>query len=283
MRWLLAAGVLAMVVTSNVARAEEPAGDGQEESPSALFASANEALKAERHGDAIARFEALADRGVVDAAVSYDRGLAYAARVRAKMEQPGDLGRAAHGFEEARELTHDRALARDATAALGEVRAEVARRRARGGEPIEMDHGASPLRAIVRLLAEDTWMILAGVLAFALSVGIIVRAVAKASRAKVAGTTTLSVSGVLLLTVALVMWAARDDRLHLREGIIVVPNARLLDDRHIALGGAPPLPEGARVRLLESAAEGPREFTKIEFGGAVGHLGAGTVLPLAAR
>lgn len=277
MRRALTACVLAVLVVGADARAEEPT--PAEENPNALFANATAALAAERHAEAIAGFEALADRGVVDAVVSYDRGLAYAARVRAKTELPGDLGRAAHGFEEARELTRDRALARDATAALGEVRAEVARRRARGGDPVEMDHGASPVRAIVRLLAEDTWMMVAGVLALALSIGIVVRAVAKGSRAKVAGTTTLSVSGTLLLAVALVMWAARDDRLHLREGIIVVPNARLLDDRHIAVNGAPALPEGARVRLVETSGE----FTKIEFGGAIGHLGAGTVLPLASR
>ena len=44
---------------------------------------------------------------VVDAAASYDRGLAYAMRVRIGAEVPGDLGRAAQGFEEARELSRE--------------------------------------------------------------------------------------------------------------------------------------------------------------------------------
>src|ERR1700690_2497168 len=90
-----------------------------------LFASATEALAAGHPADAIADLEGLADRGVVDAAMSFDRGLAYAQRVRIGGEQPGDLGRAAHGFEEARALTRDAKMIEDATAALTTIRAEV--------------------------------------------------------------------------------------------------------------------------------------------------------------
>jgi hypothetical protein len=75
---------------------------------SAFFASGTQALAEGRPGDAIANFEALADRGVTDPAASFDRGLAYANRIRVGAEQPGDLGRAALGFAEARELTKRR-------------------------------------------------------------------------------------------------------------------------------------------------------------------------------
>ena len=96
--WLGSAVMAALFFVGVVARADDaPEPAPVEENPSAIFASATAALSAERHAEAIARFEALADRGVVDPVVSYDRGLAYAARVRAKNEQPGDLGRAAHG------------------------------------------------------------------------------------------------------------------------------------------------------------------------------------------
>ena len=123
-----------------------------------LFASGVSALNDGRPGDAIAALEALADRGVVDPVASYDRGLAYvrgACRIGA--EVPGDLGRAAHGFEEARDLTHDGKLADDANKALTVVRSEVARRRVRAGQPVEVDPGRSLSRALAGLLSEGTW------------------------------------------------------------------------------------------------------------------------------
>src|SRR5262245_40019358 len=134
----------ALLLGAEIVHADDPAQDTteprEETDPAALFRGANEALAGNRPSEAIAKLEALADRGVVDAVVSFDRGLAYAARVRAGAEQAGDLGRAAHGFEEARELTHDTALATDATNALAVVRSEIARRRSRSGESIEIEH-----------------------------------------------------------------------------------------------------------------------------------------------
>src|SRR5579864_4158247 len=50
--------------------------------PNALFGAATAALGEGRATEAIADLEALADRGVVDPVASYDRGLAYAMRVR---------------------------------------------------------------------------------------------------------------------------------------------------------------------------------------------------------
>lgn len=268
---------LVVVVARGVASADEETDRKDEESTASLFASAVSALEGERASEAIAKFEALGDRGVVDPVVSYDRGLAYAARVRVKADQPGDLGRAAHGFEEARDLSTDRALVRDATAALTEVRAEIARRRARAGEPVELTHGTSPWRAIVKLLAEDTWLALAAIFSLALSVGIVVRARASGGRAKVAGTTTCAVSLALLLTTALILYSARDYRLHVHEGIVVAPGARLLDARHVALAGAAPITEGTRVRIVEESGE----YDRVAALGVEGWVPASAVLPLA--
>lgn len=250
---------------------------GEETDPAALFRAATDALAGERPAEAIAKLEALGDRGVVDAVVSYDRGLAYAGRVRAGAEQPGDLGRAAHGFEEARELSHDRALVADATTALEAVRAEVARRRSRAGDPIELEHGVSLGRSIVKLLPENVWAVLAALCSLALAVGIVIRARAEMKRVRVAGTTTCSIAGGLLLVSVLILHAARDVRLHVREAVVIAPSTRLLDDKHVALIAVGPLPEGERVQLLDEGAD----FARVSAGHAIGWLPAGTVLPMA--
>lgn len=277
-----------------VARADEPApapaaapaatpspapAPADDTDPAALFRAATDALAGERPADAIARFEALGDRGVVDPVVSYDRGLAYAARVRAGAEQPGDLGRAAHGFEEARELSSDAKLVADATAALTAVRAEVARRRSRGGDPIELESGVSLGRSIVRLLPENAWAVLAALSSLAFSIGLVVRARAELRRAKVAGSTTMGVAGAMLVVTSLIVHAARDARLHAREAVVIAPSTRLLDDKRVAVVGAAPLPEGARVELLD---EGP-DFAKIAYGRAQGWVAASAILPMAKR
>ena len=245
--------------------------------PKALFQAATDALAGDRPALAIAKLEALGDRGVVDPVVSYDRGLAYAGRVRAGAEQPGDLGRAAHGFEEARELSHDAALVADATTALAAVRAEVAKRRSRGGDPIELEHGVSLGRSIVKLLPENVWAILALICSLALTVGIFVRARAQVRRLKVAGTTTCAIAGGLLLALALVVQSARDIRLNVREAVVIAPATRLLDEKHVALLSVAPLPEGARVQLLDEGSD----FAHVVAGRAVGWLPSGAVLPMA--
>ncbi|MBX3258863.1 MAG: hypothetical protein KIS78_17425 [Labilithrix sp.] len=272
------AAVLACVAFAGSARAEEDA-PHEETDPAALFRGAHEALVAERPGEAIAKLEALADRGVVDAVVSFDRGLAYAARVRAGGEQPGDLGRAAHGFEETRELTRDPTLAADATSALAIVRSEVARRRSRAGESVELQHGSSLGRSIVELLPENAWAVIAAAMTLALSAAILTRRRAAFPRAKVAATTSAAIAGALMLGTSALAWAARDARLHLREGVVIAPNARLLDARHLAMDGVAPVPEGARARIVDESAG----FSHVVVGEADGYLPSSAVLPLARR
>ena len=104
--------------------------ENPDDESASLFALGIKALHDGRAGDAINAFEAFADQGGVDATASYDRGLAYAMRVHIGAEKPGDLGRAAQGFEEARGLSHDRRAVDDASRALDAVRSEVARRAA---------------------------------------------------------------------------------------------------------------------------------------------------------
>lgn len=275
--WIVAAAALAVLPLD--ASAQGDANAAEDTDPKALFRAAIDALAGERPAEAIAKLEALGDRGVVDPVVSYDRGLAYAGRVRAGAEQPGDLGRAAHGFEEARELSHDDALVADATAALAAVRAEVAKRRSRSGDPIELDSGVSLGRSIVKLLPENAWAVLAALCSFALAVGIVLRARAQVKRVKVAGTTTAAIAGGLLLVIAFVLQTARDVRLHVREAVVIAPSTRLLDDKHVALLAVAPLPEGARVQLLDEGAD----FAHVVAGRAAGWLPSSAVLPMARR
>lgn len=271
----------ALVALLGVLAATDARADEVEEQtdPAALFRGATEAITAGKPNEAIAKLEALGDRGVVDAVVSYDRGLAYALRVRAGSGQPGDLGRAAHGFEETRELTSDRQLAADATSALAAVRSEIARRRSRAGDPIEIEHGFSLGRSIVELLSENAWAILAGLLALALTIAIAARRVFQVGRGRVAATTSAAIAGALLVVTSVLAWAARDARLHLREGVVIAANARLLDDRHLVIDRVAPIPEGVRTRIWSEAAG----FSKVTIGGTDGYLPSSAVLPLAKR
>ena len=268
---------IALALVSVPERASADEEPREDTDPAALFRAATDALAGDRPVEAIAKLEALADRGIVNPVVSYDRGLAYAGRVRAGGEQPGDLGRAAHGFEEARELSHDPALVADATRALAAVRAEVAHRRSRSGDPVELDTGVSLGRSIVKLLPENVWAILAAASSLALAVGIVLRAKARVRRLKVAGTTTSAVATGLLVVFALVLAEARNVRLHVREAVIIAPSTRLLDEKHVAMLSVAPLPEGARVQLLDEGAD----FAHVVAGRATGWLPSSAVLPMA--
>jgi hypothetical protein len=259
------------------ARADDASSHAPTDETAAIFSAGLKALGDGRPGDAIADFEALGDRGVVDPVVSFDRALAYAERFRGRSALPGDLGRAALGFEEARGLTRDPGLARDATHALGAIRAEVARRRALAGEPVEVDPGVSLGRAIVALASEDTWGALAVAASFLLTAALFVRWLAVAHRVRIGAAIGMGVAGPMLAFCALLTLFARDLRLHLREGVIVTESARLSDERHLTLPGAAPLPEGARV-TIEEASGG---WARVRFGAQRGFVPSPSVRPLA--
>src|SRR5689334_11264504 len=84
---------LAVMLVGIAAHADEPQATVEDQDPATIFREANDALAGERPSDAITKLESLGDKGVVDAVASFDRGLAYARRVRAgaTVEQPGDL------------------------------------------------------------------------------------------------------------------------------------------------------------------------------------------------
>jgi hypothetical protein len=243
----------------------------------ALFEDAVKALHEGRAGDAIASFETLADQGVVDAAASYDRGLAYAMRVRIGAEVPGDLGRAAHGFEEARDLSADPGLTDEASAALGIVRGEIARRRLRAGDPVEVDPGRTLGRTLAGLLPESVWSALGVGLSLALGAGLFARWLGVRPRTRIAGGVVASVAAPALAVAVGMTFAARHDRWTLREAVVVASGARPNDARGIALPGATPLPEGARVEIVE-----PRgASTRVRFGATDAWVSSSTLRELA--
>ncbi len=166
--WLRALFVL--VPASRLRRA----GPGRRRHQRPLRSRNGKALRDGRAGDAIASFEALADRGVVDPVASYDRGLAYATRVRIAAEVPGRPG--ARGARlrggVARPPLATPSSPTTLRARLSIVRSEVARRRTRAGQPVEVDPGRSLGRTVAGLLAEDTWAGLAAVASALLSLGL---------------------------------------------------------------------------------------------------------------
>jgi hypothetical protein len=251
---------------------------GADEAPADLQRAAA-ALRDGRASDAIASLEALADQGVVDGAASYDRGLAYAARVRIGAEVPGDLGRAAHGFEEAREISRDPRLVEDASRALTVVRGEVARRRVRAGEPVEVDAGRSLARTVAGLLGEDAWAYSAAGGSALLALGLFAWWLARAHRLRIAGGVAAGVAApVLLLAVAMTL-TSRRDRESLREAVVVSATARPSDERGVVLPGATPLPEGARVELVDARGG----WSRVRFGAIDAWLTSGALRELARR
>jgi hypothetical protein len=251
--------LLAMLSAGSLAVAADARDD---DDAASLFASASKALAEGRAGDAVGALEAMADRGVVDPVASFDRGLAYASRVRIGADVPGDLGRAAQGFEEALELTDDPKLADDAARGLGAVRSEIARRRARAGEPVVVEPARSLGRAVAGLLSEDTWAMLAWVASAIVGIALFVRRLAGASRVKVAAGIAAGVGTPALLAATIMTIAARNDRLNLHEAVVVAPDARPTDERGLSVPGAKALPEGSRVEVLESRGS----LSRVRFG-----------------
>ena len=96
-------------------------------------------------------------------------------------------------------------------------------------------------------------------------------------RLKVAGTTTCAVAGGLLAVTAFILSSARDARHHVRDAVVIASGARLLDARHVAMTSVAPVPEGARVQLLDESGD----FAHVVSERAEGWLPSNAVLPMA--
>jgi hypothetical protein len=273
--FLLAAGAtLAAATLAPAAHADEIA-----PADKALADKAAATLAAGEYGAAIDALEALADRGVQHPDASYNRGLAYLMRIRARAGKPGDLGRAAAAFEETRRLRPDD---EDASNALDLVRAEVTRRRARKGNDA-VDQRPTLDRLVAGLVSDRAWTIASVVASCLLALGLVLRrfdrpdasepAAAKDAKdlrstepaaahklasgpahpLRVAGSVLVIVGVVALLLLAPIAWHARTLRLTTRPGVIITTEAHLTDDTGTAAGGDP-IPEAAAVEVGERKA-----------------------------
>ncbi|AKT43538.1 hypothetical protein [Chondromyces crocatus] len=237
------------------------------QAPEALFAEGANALASGDYAAAIDLFEALADRGFVHPDASYDRGLAYALRARAKADRPGDLGRAAAAFEE---TLHLRPGDIEAERALDTVRAEITRRRSRRAKDA-VDVRPTLDRVVVGLASEQTWGLAALLASVFLAVGIRLRR-QPTGHAHVAGSVLTPAALVALLILTPLALFARHLRLDTRPGVIVVQEAYLTDASGRTLG-RDPVPEGASVEV------GRREGSLIEvrWGASEGWIPASSV------
>lgn len=229
--------LFAMLAVSSTAVAGESAEDG--------FARASDALAKSDARKAIAELEILADRGTLHPDVSYQRGIAYAMRARTSAALPGDLGRAAAGFEEATRLDPSDT---DAARALDLVRAEVARKRSRQDKS---DTIVRPTldRVVAEQFSPTTWSIAAIIASALMSIGVLLRA-RPSGFMHVAGTLIAPISLIALCGLAPLAYFSRQLEETTRPGVIVLVEAALQDENG-ANTDAPAIPEATLVELSE--------------------------------
>ena len=235
------------------------------------FEQAARAIDQGAFGEAVDRLELLADRGFVHPDASFNRAVAYLGRARSPQRQAGDLGRAAQGLSETLAL---RSSDTQAQALLDAVRAEIGKKRARSG-------GANLVarpriaRAIAGLLPETVWGVVAALGSLSLAVGIALRFMKK--HHDVPGALAIGIGAFLLVLGGMLGFAARHFRRTSTPAVVVVDEARLLDESgrplqgRIAEGNV--VPEGADVVLLERRAG----LARIEWGSTEGWVVGGQV------
>ena len=264
----LALGRLAVAETSTTAPGADPALE---------FKQAAAAIEKGAYAEAVDRLELLADRGFVHPDASFNRAVAYLGRARSNQHESGDLGRAAQALSETLALRSSDA---QAEALLEAVRAEIGRKRARTG-------GANLVarpriaRAIAGLLPEELWGIIAALGSLSLAAGIALRF--RTKEHGVPGSLAIGVGGLLLVLGGSLGFSARYFRRTSIPAVVVVDEARLLDEAgrplqgRIAEGNS--APEGADVVLLERRAG----LARIEWGSTEGWVVGGQVREVGAR
>jgi hypothetical protein len=268
--------VVAGLALAGSASAESGAPAALKDAP-AEFAAAASAIQKGAYGEAVDRLELLADRGFVHPDASFDRAVAYLGRARSPQRETGDLGRAAQALSETLALRPSDA---EAEALLDAVRGEIGKKRARSG-------GANLVarprlaRAIAGLLPEDAWGVLAILGSLALAAGIALRF--RTREHDVPGSLAVGVGALLLVLGGGLGFSARHFRRTSTPAVVVVDEARLLDESgrplqgRIAEGNV--VPEGANVVLLERRAG----LARIEWGSTEGWVVGGQVREVAGR
>ncbi len=233
-------------LTSLVALAQ--AGDA---TPEATFSASVTAIERGAWDEAIDQLELLADQGYSHPDASFNRALAYVERARTPAAKPGDLGRAAAALAETLEL---RPGDEEAEAALERVHAEIARRRARQ-DAQSISVNPSIARALTALAPESVWAFGALFGSLVLTVGLGLR-FSERRRPRLAGNISAAVGGLILVVMGGLAYGTRVHRVGSDHAVVVVPDARLLDERGAPLSGGSArdpkaIPEGSSVYVLE--------------------------------
>jgi len=221
--------------------------------PAKAFASANEAIKRGAYSEAIDTLELLADRGFVHPDASFNRAVAYVERARSSAAVPGDLGHAAAALSEVLELRADDEAAETG---LARIRAEISRRHAREGVAPVMAR-PSLGRAVTSLFPENVWAALAIAGSLILAVGLALHRFIKQTSAQLTGSIGIGVGALLLVAGACLTASARHFRLTSQPAVVVVEEARLLDEngkplpQRAGAADSVTIPEGASVYVLD--------------------------------
>lgn len=249
-RALRLAAVCVSLLTSAAASAETR----EEPSATRLVSESAEDIERGAFSEAIEKLELWADRGLVDADVSFNRGVAYLERARTSTARSGDRGRAIAGFAEAASLRPGDAEAERAIAvAQGEL--DELRARKRGASATESPAFGALL---LGLLTENAWARLAALASLTTTLGLVVVALTRkgtletpASPWRLTGSVLASVGALCLVVTGGASALLRHERLTRSPAVIVASSAQPLDERGRPTRGAPLL-EGARVRVIET-------------------------------
>jgi hypothetical protein len=242
----LLAGALLGAVT--IARADEAPG------LDAVMAQVDAACQRGAFSEAVDQLEALSDRGVVHHDVSFNRGLVYVRRAESPVKQRTDLAQAAAAFQEAAELDPSDS---EATTLLERVREEISEHRAsRSSEPLM----ARPrlVRAVLGLIGEDVWAVIALLGSLALTVGLALRVWTRARSAHLSAGVAGALGLVFLALGGGMAAAARHLRLSTSPAVVITEQAQLLDAAgrpvspasHRDVGNV--IPEGSAVYIKET-------------------------------
>ncbi|MFO0548470.1 MAG: hypothetical protein U0271_08795 [Polyangiaceae bacterium] len=213
-------------------------------SPEQNFSRATAALRAKRYDEAILELEALADEGYLHADIAYDRGLAYALRAATPGAQPGDLGRAAAAFEEAKRMApRDEESARS----LDLVRAEVARRRSKEDKK-DVIVRPSLDRVILTAFSPNVWAYFAMASSLLLGLGLVLWRAKKTGIVHVTGSVLSPIAFVATVTLAPIGYFSRRHADTTKSAVVVAPEITLKTDDG-EKSDAPTIPEATLVEI----------------------------------
>jgi len=267
-RWALGLGAAALLASLSAAAQQVPA--------AAELGAVKAAVERGAFSEAIDQLEQWSDQGLVNATLSFDRGVAYLGRAESSARKATDLGQAAAAFEEALALAPDDDEAR---AVLQRIRETISERRAK-----TQDGGvvARPrlLRALSGLIGEGAWAGTALLGSLLLALGLVGRLFLKSHEGRLGGAILAVTGGCALLLGAGMAAAGRHLRRDFAPAVVIVEEARLLDAEGRALSGArgpsaldaagDRVPEGSLVHIVEARGA----LAKIEWGDGEAWLNA---------